>query len=81
MICLLCPAPPNPGFVVVVVRFHPGKMFHIKCMDQEVAIKVEHGSFVVMHQLGGGVNATVSHGGMGDAGQSYIFIMETSFGG
>lgn len=55
-------------------------MFHIKSNDQEVAINVEHGSYVVLHNLGGGINATVKHGGMGDAGMSYIFMMETTFG-
>ncbi|EJK71288.1 hypothetical protein THAOC_07296 [Thalassiosira oceanica] len=44
----------------------------------EIALGVEHGTVVILHTNGGGPNAVLAHGGLGDPGCSYIFIVETS---
>lgn len=55
------------------------KKFHLKYNSgSEIALGVEHGTVVILHTNGGGPNAVLAHGGLGDPGCSYIFIVETS---
>ena len=75
------------SFVTVVRRFcsnyskpNYSMQFHLKCTKSgsEIALGVEHGTVVILHAKGGGPDAKLKHGGLGDPGCSYIIILETS---